>query len=69
MTKATISDSVRVLEKKELVKRIPSVEDKRSHSLQITSEGKTIAKKAAGFANMIQNPLQKMAKDQKEVDR
>lgn len=67
MTKATISDAVRVLEKKELLKRIPSVEDKRSHSLQITSKGKAIAKKAAGFANMIQQPLQNMEATQKEA--
>src|SRR5690554_5951150 len=47
MTKATISDSVKVLLSKELLTKETDPIDTRSFSLLLTNEGKKIAKKAS----------------------
>jgi len=43
MTKATISDSVRVLVDKKLLRKVSEVNDKRSFSLQLTTRGEELA--------------------------
>jgi len=65
MTKATISDSVRVLLAKELVTKATDPIDTRSYSLTLTEEGKKIAKKASFFASSIEQPIEQLTEEQK----
>lgn len=67
VTKATISDSVKVLIKKQLIKKEPDTTDTRSFYIALTSEGKITAKKSASFAQSIEQPLYQLSKSQKEV--
>ncbi|MBW8244866.1 MarR family winged helix-turn-helix transcriptional regulator [Muricauda oceani] len=67
MTKATISDSVRVLLNKALVSKETDPTDTRSYSLSLTSEGKNIAKKASFFASSMQQPIEKLTEAQKKA--
>lgn len=67
LTKATISDSVKVLLAKELVVKETDPIDTRSYSLSLTTEGKKIAKKASFFASSIEQPLEKLTTEQKTI--
>jgi DNA-binding MarR family transcriptional regulator len=67
MTKATISDSVKVLLSKDLVVKETDPIDTRSYSLSLTIEGKKIAKKASLFASSIEQPLEKLTEEQKTI--
>lgn len=67
MTKATISDSVRMLLQKGLAVKEQDVTDTRSFSLLLTPEGKKVARKAASFAGAIEKPLHQFSDKQKEV--
>src|SRR5690606_30703302 len=58
MTKATISDSVRVLLAKDLVSKEIDSTDTRSFSIFLTNKGKQIAKKASFFASSIEQPIE-----------
>ncbi|MFV0566809.1 MAG: MarR family winged helix-turn-helix transcriptional regulator [Flavobacteriaceae bacterium] len=65
MTKATISDSVRVLLTKELVTKEIDPNDTRSYTLSLTNEGNKIARKASFFASSIEQPIEKLTQEQK----
>lgn len=67
MTKATISDSVRVLLGKELLTKETDPLDTRSYTLSLTDEGKNIAKKASFFASSIEQPIEKLTQEQKTI--
>ena len=67
MTKATISDSVKVLLSKELVTKETDPIDTRSFSLSLTKEGKKTAKKASLFASSIEQPIEKLTSEQKTI--
>lgn len=67
MTKATISDSVKVLLSKELVTKETDPNDTRSFTLSLTNEGKKIAKKASLFASSIEQPIEKLTQEQKTI--
>jgi len=67
MTKATISDSVKVLLSKELVTKEIDPIDTRSYTLSLTDEGKKIAKKASFFASSIEQPIEKLTEEQKII--
>jgi DNA-binding MarR family transcriptional regulator len=67
MTKATISDSVRVLLAKELLAKEIDPVDTRSYSISLTDEGKNIAQKASFFASSIEQPIEKLTKEQKTI--
>ncbi|MBK9593065.1 MAG: winged helix-turn-helix transcriptional regulator [Crocinitomicaceae bacterium] len=67
MTKATISDSVKILLSKELVSKETDPIDTRSFSLSLTNEGKKIAKKASLFASSIEQPIEKLTQEQKTI--
>lgn len=67
MTKATISDSVRVLLAKELVTKEIDPIDTRSYSLSLTDEGIKIAKKASFFASSIEKPIESLTEEQKVI--
>jgi len=67
MTKATISDSVKILLSKELVTKETDPIDTRSFSLSLTYEGKKIAKKASLFASSLEQPIEKLTQEQKTI--
>lgn len=66
MTKATISDSIRVLLKKELVQKFNNPSDTRSYIIGLTNQGKQIADKSANFTLNIEQPLSSLPEDQKK---
>ncbi|MGQ3676748.1 MarR family winged helix-turn-helix transcriptional regulator [Tenacibaculum discolor] len=66
MTKATISDSIRVLLKKELIQKFHNPSDTRSYIIGLTNQGKQIAEKSANFTLNIEQPLSSLPEDQKK---
>jgi DNA-binding MarR family transcriptional regulator len=66
MTKATVSDAVRVLELKNLVQKAPEPADSRSFLLRLTPEGKKMAKKLSLFATPLVQPLSEFSNEEKE---
>jgi DNA-binding MarR family transcriptional regulator len=67
MTKATISDSIKVLLQKNLVGKVIDEIDTRSFNLILTDEGRKIAKKSASFAATIEKPIHQFSDEQKET--
>src|SRR5690554_1727123 len=67
MTKATISDSVRVLLAKDLVIKETDPIDTRSYTRSLTTKGKQIAEKVSFFASSIEKPIGKLSEVQKTV--
>lgn len=65
VTKATMSDAVRVLEEKEIVMREKNPNDARSVILSLTNDGKKIARQVAMFANPIAEQVETMSPKQK----
>ncbi len=67
MTKATVSDSVKVLISKDLLQKQPDPNDTRSFTLSLTEHGQTVAKKASLFAFPIEQPIERLTPVQKTV--
>lgn len=61
MTKPTVSDAVKVLERKNLVTRMNNDADNRSYRLSLTKEGKTVAESSSVFANAIKHQVQTLS--------
>lgn len=66
MTKATISDSVKLLLQKGLIQKFDDPIDTRSYIIGLTDEGKQTAEKSANFAFAIEKPLAFLTDEQKE---
>ncbi|MCC5940343.1 MAG: winged helix-turn-helix transcriptional regulator [Balneolaceae bacterium] len=66
MTKATISDSIKVLEKKKLITKEPEPNDSRSYVIHLTSEGSKTAQENSLFTNEIRTPIDMLSADDKE---
>lgn len=66
LTRPTVSDSVKILKQKGLVKRITNPDDARSHSLALTAKGKKITKETLRFTSELQKPVKEMTADEKE---
>jgi DNA-binding MarR family transcriptional regulator len=60
MTKATVSDTVKTLEQKKLIKKEFEPHDTRSYIIQLTNKGREIAEKTSMFSKQIQIPIEKM---------
>ncbi|MEE9361174.1 MAG: MarR family winged helix-turn-helix transcriptional regulator [Cellulophaga sp.] len=58
ITKPTISDAIRVLDKKGFILKDHSSADSRSYSILLSESGKTIVAETENFANPIQTQLQ-----------
>lgn len=67
ITKATISDSVKVLLQKKLVEKREDALDSRSFGLRLTREGKRMAQKLASFAGAIESPVSALPEKEKEA--
>lgn len=65
MTKATISDSIRVLVAKELIYKEVDTHDTRSFALLLTAKGKKIVQKAALFTADLEAPIEQLAENEK----
>jgi len=67
MTKATISDSVKVLLLKKLISKESHPSDTRSFLLSLTNEGHKIVEKSSLFANSIKEPIDELGSEQKKA--
>ena len=67
MTKATVSDSIKILEQKELIVREVNPEDTRSHTLLLTEKGREVASRVSLFANPLLKPIEDLTLQQKEL--
>ncbi len=60
MTKPTISDAVKALERKGLVKKVAEVHDTRSQVILLTAKGKAIVDKTATFSTPLQQSISQL---------
>ncbi len=67
LTKATVSESIRTLMKKELVYKEEDATDGRSQVIGLTPEGHKAATHAADFALAIEQPLATLQEPEKEL--
>jgi len=67
VTKATISETVRLLSKKELIYKETDPIDTRSYSIYLTDTGNAIAAKASSFAGALEKPIHSFSQNQKEI--
>ena len=67
MTKATISDSIKVLDQKRLIRKEHEEHDTRSYTIYLTAKGKEIAKRTAAFTNQIQEPITGLNSEDKKI--
>lgn len=67
VTKATISETVRLLAKKELIYKETDATDTRSYSIYLTEKGKKIAAKSSSFAKILEKPIHSYSEKQKEI--
>ena len=66
MSKATISETVKILEQKKLIHKEFEQNDARSYIIHLSSKGKDVAQKTSLFAQQIQVPIQKLDPDHKD---
>lgn len=67
VTKATISDAVRVLEQKQLISKAASVEDARRTYLILTNRGEMVAQQVSLFANAVVTQVSGLEHEQKAM--
>lgn len=67
LTKATVSDSIKVLFKKGLIEKQEDPQDSRSFTIHLTEKGKMIANKTSSFASAIEKPITSLGTVQKEA--
>lgn len=63
ITKATITDSLRVLLKKELIIKYPDPNDARSYSIQLTEEGRTVSESSSHFSSQLLGSLSGLSEE------
>lgn len=66
ITKATISDTVKILENKKLISKEYLQHDTRSYIINLTQNGIDIAEKTSLFTKEIKAPINKLHNDDKE---
>ena len=66
MTKATISDTIKALDQKGLIKKVAEPHDTRSYVIHLTKKGIDIAGKTSVFTRELQIPIDKLNPDDKE---
>jgi DNA-binding MarR family transcriptional regulator len=65
LTKPTISDAIKILEQKNLIRKITDTNDTRSFTIQLTASGKKIVSATEDFAN----PITEILKNANEADK
>ena len=66
-TKATVSQTVRLLAKKELIYKETDTLDTRSYSIYLTEKGKKIATRSSSFSGALEEPIYSFSETQKQV--
>lgn len=66
MTKATISDSLKTLEQKGLVRKKTDLEDARSVTISLTAKGEKISQHVSTFTDPLDTAVEKLAPKEKE---
>lgn len=66
ISKASISGTIRLLEYKRLVEKIPDAGNNRSFSILLTEKGKTIAHQVIAFDRKLLDPVRKISAPDKE---
>ena len=66
MTKPTISDAVKMLSKKELIRKIPSPTDGRAYNMQLTTKGIEVVEQTATFAAPVQQIMNAFSAEDQE---
>lgn len=66
MTKATMSETIKTLEQKELITKTYDPNDTRSSIITLTKKGKAIAGETAVFTEQLRVPIDKLHNDDKE---
>ncbi len=66
-TKPTISDAIKVLEQKKLIKKFTDSNDTRSYTIQLTVIGKKIVAKTENFANPLTTIIAKSSETDKKI--
>jgi DNA-binding MarR family transcriptional regulator len=66
MTKATISETIKTLENKQLVSKTPELHDTRSYIIGLTAKGEELAEKTSLFSKEIFKPIDTLHQDDKE---
>jgi DNA-binding MarR family transcriptional regulator len=67
MTKATVSDAVKILLQKGLISKEIDTEDTRSYTMRLTDLGETTISQAALFANPLLKSFDTLSNEQKEI--
>jgi DNA-binding MarR family transcriptional regulator len=67
MTKATISDAVKVMLQKGLIDKETDAEDTRSYTMRLTDLGETTISQATLFANPLLKSFDTLSNEQKEI--
>ncbi len=66
ITKATMSDTIKILSQKELITREYQQQDSRSYTIHLTPKGREIAVQTSLFTNELFVPLAKLSPSEKE---
>ncbi|MFA7615109.1 MAG: MarR family winged helix-turn-helix transcriptional regulator [Weeksellaceae bacterium] len=66
MSKATISETVKTMEQKELIVKAHDPADTRSYTIHLTEKGRDLAEKTSGFTREIRVPVDQLNPDDKE---
>lgn len=66
-SKATISDTIKSLERKNLIAKNYSPADNRSFSIELTEKGREIAYKTSLFTRELRQPIDRLSPAEKEV--
>jgi DNA-binding MarR family transcriptional regulator len=66
ITKATVSDTIKTLEQKQLIKKDYKQNDSRTYTIQLTKKGRSVAEQTSLFAKQIQVPVHKLKPADKE---
>lgn len=66
VTKPTISDAVRVLDKKGLVQKVSSSSDSRSYALQLSDSGQRMVSETENFAHPLKQQLDNLGNNELE---
>lgn len=66
ITKATLSDTVKSMEEKQLIRKVAHENDSRSYRIALTSKGTEMATEASMFSKEIKKPIDKLGEAEKE---
>jgi len=65
ITKATLSDTVKSLEEKQLIRKVAHEKDSRSYRIALTAKGTEMATEASMFSKEIKKPIDKLGEEEK----